>query len=280
MPLFDYLYKKEEKLYNWILNRRTNHSQINTFFKLTTEKSKQIYRQCSHKHKVKFNRLYTISNNNDNEYNTNTEWIKNLTNIDIPNNVKEIVSLGQNHSVPTHMNTDTAVNIIKNVEFTLSKHEIDNTFKNRIRKEVVHNINKELKTKKRESKDTVIFKKKVRETEKFLKDHETIFFTKADKGNTTVCMYKDEYNSKMIELLNDNNTYRKIKRNSLTQLQKNTQELLKYLNNNEFLDKKYNNIQLSQTNTTLAKAYGLPKIHKDNIPIRPIISAVNSPTYF
>lgn len=30
----------------------------------------------------------------------------------------------------------------------------------------------------------------------------------------------------------------------------------------------------------LAKAYGLPKVHKPNHPYRPIISLVNSPTHF
>ena len=29
----------------------------------------------------------------------------------------------------------------------------------------------------------------------------------------------------------------------------------------------------------LAKGYGLPKIHKEGFPVRPIISLINSPTY-
>ena len=43
--------------------------------------------------------------------------------------------------------------------------------------------------------------------------------------------------------------------------------------------RKYN-VQLTLTNATLAKAYGLPKIHKKEYPLRPIISSVNSPTHF
>ncbi|CAB0031901.1 unnamed protein product [Trichogramma brassicae] len=37
---------------------------------------------------------------------------------------------------------------------------------------------------------------------------------------------------------------------------------------------------LTQTNTTLAKCYGLPKIHKPSLTFRPIISTINSPTSF
>ena len=39
----------------------------------------------------------------------------------------------------------------------------------------------------------------------------------------------------------------------------------------------YNKIRLSDAST--AKFYGLPKIHKENIPLRPIVSLPGSPTY-
>ena len=43
---------------------------------------------------------------------------------------------------------------------------------------------------------------------------------------------------------------------------------------------KYHNNQLTSTDTNLALAYGLPKIHKKDLPLRPIISLINSPTHF
>ena len=52
------------------------------------------------------------------------------------------------------------------------------------------------------------------------------------------------------------------------------------MNRKEFLNRQYHNNDLTQTDTTLAKAYGLPKIHKADVPLRPIISLVNSPTHF
>ena len=84
----------------------------------------------------------------------------------------------------------------------------------------------------------------------------------------------------MMELLSDRNTYIPIKKNPIKKLQSNTSKILKELNDNEFLKFKYHNNQLTLTNTVLAKGYGLPKIHTPDIPLRPIISLVNSPTHF
>ena len=55
---------------------------------------------------------------------------------------------------------------------------------------------------------------------------------------------------------------------------------MKSFNDNEFLKYKHHNNQLTLTSTVLARCYGLPKIHKKDIPLRPIISLINSPTYF
>ena len=84
----------------------------------------------------------------------------------------------------------------------------------------------------------------------------------------------------MLKLLSDTNTYEIIKKNPLTKLQTNTSTIFKNLNNNNYLRTKFHNNALSCTNTTLAKYYGLPKIHKKDVPVRPIISLINSPTHF
>lgn len=84
----------------------------------------------------------------------------------------------------------------------------------------------------------------------------------------------------MDNLFSDLSTYKVITRNPLSKLQSNTHKILKDLNDNKFLNYQFHNNQLTMTNTTLPKGYGLPKIHKENVPFRPIISLVNSPTHF
>lgn len=102
----------------------------------------------------------------------------------------------------------------------------------------------------------------------------------ADKGNATVAIYKSDYTSKMETLLSVTDTYETIKKDPLVTLQKNTYDLLKILNTNDCLNRKYNIIQLTQINTVLSRIYGLPKIHKNGAPLRPIVSIRDLPTEF
>ena len=84
----------------------------------------------------------------------------------------------------------------------------------------------------------------------------------------------------MNNLLSDTSTYISIDKNPLEKLQEKTSKILKNLNENKFLKQKYHKNQLTLTSTVLPKCYGLPKIHKKEIPMRPIISLINSPTHF
>ncbi|XP_023314008.1 uncharacterized protein LOC111693520 [Trichogramma pretiosum] len=81
----------------------------------------------------------------------------------------------------------------------------------------------------------------------------------------------------MSDLLNDKETYEMVKRNPLPKLIKNTKDVLLALD----ADLKIQRTQFerSLSETSLARAYGLPKIHKPDAPLRPIISLVGSPTY-
>ena len=105
-------------------------------------------------------------------------------------------------------------------------------------------------------------------------------FTMADKGNVTVALNKSEYLRKMDTLFSDVTTYKKIKKSPLKYRQHKINKLLKRWNVNEYLNRKYKDHELTQTDTSLPRAYGLAKIHKQNCPFRPVISAEGSPTYF
>lgn len=103
-----------------------------------------------------------------------------------------------------------------------------------------------------------------------------IFFTRADKGNVTVAINRDMYNEKMLVLLNDKDTYDVIKRSFI--IEKKLNNLLK-----EWLKKNYINkkdyFSLRSSDVSLPKTYGLPKIHKNNYPLRMIVSSTNSALY-
>ena len=113
---------------------------------------------------------------------------------------------------------------------------------------------------------------------KNLRDNTNIVITKADKGNCTVIIDKDKYEEKIFKLLNDKDTYVLIK-NDLT---KNIEGKL-----NKFIFDLYKIDRLSQkeyfylrsTDAIVPRIYGLPKIHKPDWPLRPIVSFINSPLY-
>ena len=79
--------------------------------------------------------------------------------------------------------------------------------------------------------------------------------------------------------MNDPSTYKRVRRNTLEQLQTETGNILCRLKDNEYLKYKYHDLSLTQTDTMLAKSCGLPKIHKVSFPGHPIISLVNSSTF-
>src|SRR5436190_9657229 len=103
-------------------------------------------------------------------------------------------------------------------------------------------------------------------------------FTRADKGNVTVALDKDKYVQEMNKLLSDNNTYNIVKKDPLRKISSSLKELLTRWKNCEYISSSTYR-SLSCNDGVLPRAYGLPKIHKPNHPLRIIISSINSPLY-
>ena len=100
----------------------------------------------------------------------------------------------------------------------------------------------------------------------------------ADKGNATVVMDREEYDRKMQEMLDDEQTYRRLKKDPAPALERRMNALLLSMNRKGSIpDKLYEMLRSSAGRNPLL--YGLPKVHKPNVPMRPIVSFVHSPTY-
>ena len=102
-------------------------------------------------------------------------------------------------------------------------------------------------------------------------------------------MNTNDYTEKVNNLLNDGKTYQKItdkRRNPTSSTEKSLNKLLLQIkdqpaphdSDEKPLEPKLYH-KLHSTDSTPASFYGLPKIHKDNVPLRPIMSAIGSPTY-
>ena len=95
----------------------------------------------------------------------------------------------------------------------------------------------------------------------------------ADKGNMTVVINTSDYKKKMKGLLSDK-TYRKLDKDPTNTITQNTRDLVEKSNIPNETKK-----TLKPTNPLPPRLYGLPKIHKPNVPLRPIVSVIKSPTF-
>jgi hypothetical protein len=95
----------------------------------------------------------------------------------------------------------------------------------------------------------------------------------ADKGNATVVLNTVEYNRKIGALLEDP-AYRVLARDSTEAVVHKTILLLKKFSLAEEVCKR-----LHPTGSIPPRLYGLPKIHKEGVPLRPIVSNIGAPTY-
>ena len=115
---------------------------------------------------------------------------------------------------------------------------------------------------------------------KELKEDKDIVILKADKGNCTVIMDRPDYDQKINALLNDNDIYNKLvtKRNPLNNITIDVNDFMYQILLDDMIkqDKHY---WLHCSKAAMSRFFELLKIHKVNVPLRPIVSFVNSPTY-
>ena len=101
-----------------------------------------------------------------------------------------------------------------------------------------------------------------------------LHITKADKGGGVIVMDSSEYTQKMTSLLADCDTYQPMPVGSglkeATVLKQRLRQVLTRSEQGKRL------LHLLPDNPRIPKAYGLPKTHKQGIPLRPIISGVGS----
>ncbi|CAB0007865.1 unnamed protein product, partial [Nesidiocoris tenuis] len=110
----------------------------------------------------------------------------------------------------------------------------------------------------------------------FLLDHPEFILTRSDKSKTSVLMSKEEYNVKMSSLLGDTSVYKVQKANPTSGLQKRCNDMVDQLVALGCIDKWKKDSYKTQ-NAVAPKIYGLPKCHKDGVPLRPIVSCLGSP---
>ncbi|XP_070835613.1 uncharacterized protein [Chaetodon trifascialis] len=110
-----------------------------------------------------------------------------------------------------------------------------------------------------------------------LSKDENITILPADKGRCTVILNTNDYQDKILSLLNDSNTYECLKRDPTSGYKRTIIEYLQSLQKEGAIDRlQYHRLYPQES---IPGIYGLPKIHKEGAPLRPIVSSINSVTY-
>ncbi|XP_036347720.1 uncharacterized protein LOC118757092 [Rhagoletis pomonella] len=91
-------------------------------------------------------------------------------------------------------------------------------------------------------------------------------------------IYKADYQQKIQDLLNDKCTYKAIRIDPTQQLLRKNNNLVNDIYKNKSIDFKLKQY-LTCTAATAPRLYGLPKIHKEDTPLRPISSSLNVPCF-
>ena len=93
-------------------------------------------------------------------------------------------------------------------------------------------------------------------------------------------MDKTEYITKCETLLQDNSVYQHLSRDTSPSIHKELVNILQDYKNNNFISQaEYTQLRPHGSNSQAARFYGLPKIHKNNMPMHPIVSACGTATY-
>ena len=113
---------------------------------------------------------------------------------------------------------------------------------------------------------------------KQLKADKNCMVLTTDKGLALVVIDKIDYIKKAKELLQDISTYRTIQGDPTTRLKNKLINILKKVKA-ELGVQENTYRSMYPTGASPPKFYGLPKIHKKNIPLRPIVSSIGSLSY-
>nr|VZH94038.1 unnamed protein product [Spirometra erinaceieuropaei] len=160
--------------------------------------------------------------------------------------------------------------MIAAVESVINQTEAAEETKNLIR----HQVTSLLMTHKPRETLTKVERHALRE----LKADKNIVIVPADKGRSTVVLDRTDYLQKAKNLLEDRQFYVPCETNPIKTLTREINATLLALDNSGAITATDRRMAIAQE-TALARFYGLPKVHKEGAPLRPIVSLKGTPTY-
>ena len=253
-----------------ITNQKSNlqsllsQSDYNKVLNIIEKRTEFVFTQTKNRHMTKLTRLLSQQSNQQSE-STPTNWVKNISDTVLTDGETKLLSKGLNFSVtPRNIPNKDLIASIEMASSHLPQDEARilcsraaSIIKNA--RPPNSNISKE------ESQAIKSLKEKTKED---------IIILNADKGNCTVVMNQSEYNQKINELL-QTNAYHQIEHDPTVKIEGKLQRLWRSMKNKYNIPyKEY--MKIYPSGSTCPRLYGLPKVHKPNVPLRPIVSGCGS----
>lgn len=111
-----------------------------------------------------------------------------------------------------------------------------------------------------------------------LRQDKSIVITRPDKGRGVVIMNKNDYLLKMHAILNDSSKFKCLFVDPTITREKSLANLLRRLKNQGHISEQFY-YMARPSGSNPGRLYGLPKIHKDDVPLRPVLSAIGTYNY-
>lgn len=201
--------------------------------------------------------------------------IKNLSSTQFDDDEIELLRLGLKYSIGSQLSERDLLHFAIELDVIIENISGDSKIKNQLRDDVNFSLFKFKRHKNNFSITTQQnnFNSTLKNIKSKIK-HDNLIVSKADKGNCLVILDRVEYVHKVESFLTENN-FKNIETCPLNKFIKKTKTYIKVCDN---LLKEFNAPKnLISSNPAMPRLYGLPKIHKDGIPIRPVVSYTNTP---
>lgn len=205
-------------------------------------------------------------------YKVPDKWFKNLSQTEVPEEVRIILSLGSKFNVPLHQKEINIKDLITDIESILDLVEEDR--RDTMRAKMASIITSHLHKNNVHATDNI--ERMYKTTKNFLRTNNHLIVLDSDKGSTTVLMDKVDYLQKMYSIINTDN-FKKVARDPTTTIQNKANKIITTLTNQNIVSKENAKLMKSY-NSVSPRMYGNPKVHKENIPMRPIVSDLQGPT--
>ena len=207
--------------------------------------------------------------------------VVNLTERHIPEGTVNLLALGPKFAIdPPRSHRQTFINLITDTEYILTNVYKDNDDVRNEKRQRANNILSNFSNSPSHtcSQGTSFFQKEYETTRKWLKNNPDVLVTLSDKGNKTVFINKQDYERKMLHMLGDGDIYQVVARDPTKGLINKHNKLIKTITEEGGLTQEVGKT-LCCRNGVLGRIYGQVKLHKQNKPLRPIVSTLGTVMY-